>query len=144
MKDVIETIHKHCERAISLRKHPPIETRFRDELLVTFDENGTADELEAFGKRCERVRALFVAGDPIDDLPDAGKLANLTTDLYREISTDKPKVLAVDTAIRLTSQFSLYKALATTARLRGNIRSAQIYERHADNCYSRLPQEWRW
>ncbi|MGP1681648.1 MAG: hypothetical protein ACTS8S_04900 [Giesbergeria sp.] len=144
MKDVIETIQRHCDRAIVRRTHDPIKVRFRNELLVTFDENGTADELEAFGKRCERVRALFVAGDPIDDLPDAGKLANLTTDFYREISANKPQVLAVDTAIRLISQFALYKALATTARLRGNIRSAQVYERHADTCYSRLPQDWRW
>lgn len=141
-QEVFDEIQQRCERVKS-RRNPLLE-RFRDELVSTFDENGLADSLEVFATRCDRVRALFLAGDPIDDLPDSARLAEATVSLYRALSSDRAKVTEIETALLFMAQFSRYKALGIIARLSGRIKSATRYEDSAEACYNRLGRDWRW
>lgn len=118
--------------------------KLKEELFKTFDENGSAEALEKFATRCDRVRALFLAGDPIDDLPESATLARLTIEYYLGVKSDRARVAEVETALLFLAQFARYKALGIIARLSGRITSALRYESSAEACYRRLAPEWKW
>lgn len=142
MRDVYESIHHHCNQAV--RRGQTVQQQFKEELFRTFDENGLAESLETFATRCDRVRALFLAGDPIDDLPESATLARLTIDYYLGVKSDRARVAEVETALLFLAQFARYKALGIIARLSGRITSALRYENSAEACYRRLAPEWQW
>lgn len=142
MRDVYESIHHHCNQAV--RRGQTVQQQFKEELFKTFDENGLAESLETFATRCDRVRALFLAGDPIDDLPESATLARLTIEYYLGVKWDRAQVAGVETALLFLAQFARYKALGIIARLSGRITSALRYESSAEACYRRLAPEWKW
>ena len=142
MRAVYEEIAFRCER-VKQRSKTNMQ-KLKEELFKTFDEQGSAESLEKFATRCDRVRALFVGGDPIDDLEDSAALSEATTALYVELKEDRRKVWEVELALNYLVQFARHTALARHARLAGRIGSAVRYETTAEVYYTRLPREWRW
>lgn len=144
MRAVYEEIVARCERVKQRTIQMSTQQKFRTELFKTFDEMGSAESLEKFANRCDRVRALFVGGDPIDDLEDSATLAELATELYVELKEDCRKVLGVEFAIFCVTQFARYKALGKIARINGRVNSALRYENAVESYYGRLSSEWKW
>lgn len=142
MRAVYEEIAFRCER-VKKRSKTNMQ-KLKEELFKTFDENGSAESLEKFANRCDRVRALFVGGDPIDDLEDSAALSEATTELYVELKEDCRKVLGVEFAIFCVTQVARYTALGKIARSNGRVNSALRYENAAESYYGRLSSEWKW
>lgn len=109
-----------------------------------FDENAVnPDAVLIAAERFERIRAFFLAGEPLPE--DEHELQAAVAEFYRYASQRSASILReVDRSLALLNEFCLDKCRAMRARLRGNILLATRLEAQAEKSYNQLPKAWKW
>lgn len=111
--------------------------------LEGFDEDASAEELKAHAKRFQRIRACFLAGDPL--LDSEAELQKTVLAYYKEARTKNDSLIReVDRGLSLLVEFCRAKQRATYFRLKGHIVRAKLLEDVAESRYQQLPDGFRW